>query len=1272
MGEKKINWTEQQKRAITEHARDVVVTASAGTGKTAVLSASCVDVVSNRSACPDVWSVLVLTFTNMAAEEMRSRIAEQLKTVLLRTDDSAARRHLRSQLLLLNGADIGTIHSFCKRLITEYFHKLALDPAFGVIESDEAALLKSQALQKTIDWAWQQEHLAQGLRRLLDRRDLRENDGFLAGIIAVSDFLDGIASRDNWYKRAAALAASANPFSGDLGEKQKQVIISRLSDIIEQIGLAMKLYAAQNTAGKWAMKWQDTFVDPLTKYIKLLQAGDWNGFVKAIGNFEKPASFAYKPRDLDGPIADIITKTAKQAKQCFDELTQLTILNPEYLNKLAGAVTLQTKVLLELVKKFDHFYGQAKRALNCLDFADLEHYAIKLLTDEKSSEDEPTPSETALALRKRYRYIFVDEYQDINDVQKTILDMLSAGPAPYGARAGGNVFVVGDVKQSIYQWRGARPEIFLDRLKQASPEPTDTLHPLCVPLNENWRSTKGILDFVNEVFGQIMTGSFAKIDYDQSAMLQPGSQRQLNKSPTAPVQPAVELHILDEERPQSSEDDDADKADGAQNMGFDSRQRQAALIAQRIKRMVGADTGQAEFEIYDKAADKYRPVVYGDIVILMRSLAGKADFIEVLQLAGVPISSAGTAGYFETTEITDMLCLLKVLDNPRRDIELAAILRSPLFGVRDADLANIRLYGRTGDNRRGFYDCAAVYSVRNDKLAGRLKDILGQIEEWRTIARRGNLADLIWKIYRLTGYLSFVCAMPNGRARRANLLKLHERAIQFEGFISSRPVPSLTRFIEFVEKLQQTGQDWSPAEPQTAAGDTVRVLSIHKSKGLEFPVVFLADVNSEFSKADTRVDCLVDEKCGLGLRIIDRDANAKLDSVAYQVIAEQKQYDSLAEEMRILYVAVTRAKDRLILVGSENHGHCRDLISSAVFFRDNRTPDWQLRRCKSHLDWILLGLAGQKRLQDAFNTGLEADAADRNLFSASPYDRPELDNLSRYIQGLKAGKSKHPPVAVDKPKSAQTPSMYFSAVKQSLDWRYPFSNQTRLPAKSSVTQWTHRNDEYRRLDYSQAIRRKPKAVSTAGPGDARLLGTAAHLVMSRVDLSRPVTRECVKKVIDDLVSADAITPVLASRINPESIVRFFESVPGKLAADKSNIILREWPFTFSIPSSEFSRTSHEGRVTSHEPRLSRAESRGVTSHEFIIVQGIIDMLIQTPKGLLVVDFKTDHVSAEQSAQRAEMYKPQLGLYARSAEAILKTNITGKWLYFLTPGCTIKV
>ena len=316
MTEKKIQWTNQQKRAITARGSDVLVTASAGTGKTAVLSGRCVDIISDKS---DVRNFLILTFTDAAAEQMRLRIARQLNEAFLQMPDN----HLRYQLILLQGADISTIHAFCKRLITEYFYRLDIDPTFGIIDGDEQRLLKAEVLEETIDWAWRQNNLRTDLEQLLYRRSLRTNDGFLAGIIRLSDFLDGVVSRDNWYERAAELAEITNPFTTNLGQKQKQIVLNKLQDIMAQIQYAINLYEGENPSGKWAKKWKEIFTKPINEYVKLIESGHWENFSRRIRNYQRPPRYEYKPRDLSGLTAEIIKNTAKTAKESFDSLFNL-------------------------------------------------------------------------------------------------------------------------------------------------------------------------------------------------------------------------------------------------------------------------------------------------------------------------------------------------------------------------------------------------------------------------------------------------------------------------------------------------------------------------------------------------------------------------------------------------------------------------------------------------------------------------------------------------------------------------------------------------------------------------------------------------------------------------------------------------------------------------------------------------------------------------------------------------------------------------------------
>jgi len=1258
MAEKKIKWTEQQKRAITARGSDVLVTASAGTGKTAVLSGRCVDIVSDRAICPDIWSMLVLTFTEMAAEQMRSRIAEQLRAAFLESGDP----HLRYQLVLLQGADISTIHSFCKRLITEYFYKLGLDPTFRVVDADEAGLLKAEVLEKTIDWAWEQGNLVQALQQLLSRRDLRTNDGFLSKVIKLSDFLDTIVSRQNWYQRSARLTEEANPFTTDLGEEQKKIIADKLQHILNQLRHCQKLYQNDGGCGDWSSKFEASHTQPVLECSKFLGAGDWDKCAELIRNYTKPAT--YKPKDVRGEIASLIQRTARKAVDSFKKLSELAMVNPDYLDRVGRASNLQTKVLIELVKRFDMLYSDAKSAINCLDFADLEHYALKLLTTEDSS-DEPSPSDMAQLLRRRYNYIFVDEYQDINPVQKAILDMLSSE---------GNVFVVGDVKQSIYAWRGAAPEIFIEHLKPASVEPASAQKGLRVDLNANFRSAKGILDFVNRVFGRIMSTSFAKIDYDDSAKLRPalstGCLTAEDKSKAqAPGdnKPVVEFHLLDE----AGKDEDSVNqqnspiADHESLNVISSRQRQAAMIARRIRKMVGADTGRAEFQIYDKQQDCLRDVRYRDIVILMRSLAKKAsDYVEVLRLAGVPVSCEATAGYFEATEISDCLCLLKVLDNPQRDIELAAVLRSPFFKISDTELAKIKIHGRAVEANRNYYGCVVEYdrSGPDMKLAEKLKGILTVIEQWRTVARRGNLADLIWQIYRQTGFLSFVSALPNGQARRANLLKLHDRAIQFEGFASSAGNLSLTRFVEFIEKLQEVGQDWAPAEPDASAGNAVRILSVHKSKGLEFPVVFLAELDTQFNKRDIYSDFLADGKT-LGLQVVDIESNSKLSSLAHQVIAEHKLSTALAEEMRILYVATTRARDRLILTACEKQQHCRDIVCDGFLWGGDRIADWQLRRCKSPLDWLLYGLSDQKLLHDGLETGL-VPKSDNDLFTLKLYDQVELEDLAVYVLQLKGSKKDKAGRKTKKSSSKQTSGKLLSQVKKSLAWRYEFGDSVVLAAKQSVTELTHRDDIYTKIDYSRALDRLPTAIPAAAavlaePVEGRLIGTATHLIISQLDLSMPVDKNAVQKTIERLLTDGAISESVTEHINTGSIVALFESELGREVTKEYPNVQREWPFTYALPASEL-QDSYLLRDTRYEIR------------DTIVVQGIIDMLVKTPQGLLIIDFKTDRITPGEVTERTQLYKKQLYLYGRAAAAILKQNLLAKWLYFLTPSCSIQI
>jgi ATP-dependent helicase/nuclease subunit A len=539
----------------------------------------------------------------------------------------------------------------------------------------------------------------------------------------------------------------------------------------------------------------------------------------------------------------------------------------------------------------------------------------------------------------------------------------------------------------------------------------------------------------------------------------------------------------------------------------------------------------------------------------------------------------------------------------------------------------------------------------DEKLIQKIKDTLTQISTWRSVARQGSLADLIWQIFRQTNYLPFVTALPNGRLRKANLLKLHDRAIQFEGFASNSSLATLTRFVDFLEKLDEAGREWAPAKPQSAAENAVRIMSIHKSKGLEFPIVFIAELNTTFNIKAKSSDCLTSPTYTLGLQVIDQKTNSKISSLAHQIIAEEKTAQQLAEEMRILYVATTRPMQRLVLTGSIKQSKCCHILTEGFCFGPDPIAPWKLRSCRSALEWLLYGLSYQTALHECFDTPFASKAADEQLFTAHLYDQEQLDQLSDIVQKLR--NSKRRKIDIEKSKSKSKKSETFDKIKDAIFWRYQFDDAPLINAKRSVTALTHPEDEFSSYDYSQTLAKKPISVSAAAPVDARLIGTATHLVISNLDLAQPINKINIENTVQHLIKKDYLTKSLARHIDTDSIISFFDSDLGKLALNNKENTYREWPFTLALPASQLP----------HAPS---------DIDDPIIVQGIIDMLISTPEGLVIIDFKTDSVSPDGINDKADSYRPQLLLYAKAVQKILNKKISSIYLYFLSPRCEMEV
>lgn len=1237
-----IKLTEAQRRAVETVGCDVLVTASAGTGKTAALSLRCVARVCDTHQAVDVDRLLVLTFTDAAAEEMRERIGQTLRAAAREKQDS----RLRQQAILLDVANISTIHAFCKRTLTEFFHAADIDPAFGIIDADEQRLLKSETLEAVLEAAWQEPELAPAMRELFAGRRLQPGTrSFVDKIIPLSAFLDSVADREAFYEQAARLNDATDAAYTALLNEQKAILCDALTMMRQRLDYALALDAHYCGGGFISKTIQTVYIPQIESCRVLAEQGRLDRIIEMIEtpNFGR---FPNKPKDLDKETADFIKASAAKVKKEFSAMKAFAVLNPGYA-ALTETVSQQSRTLLGLVRRFDAAYAAAKAAQNVLDFADLEHHTLRLLENN---------ADIAAALRERFEYVFVDEYQDINTVQQRILDCLCRGD---------NVFAVGDVKQSIYAFRQSRPEIFLTRLKTATDRPETADKPLRVDMAENFRSRKEVLDFVNAVFGRIMTDSAAKMQYDQRAML----KAQFEYAPFGSGHP-VELVILDEESDGSDEaaDDDSDTHSTEPAELIDAAQRQAAFIAHRIRQMVGADGGKAEFQVYDRTTGGYRDVRYGDIVILMRSLSHKANtYVEILRLAQIPVNSQSACGYFETTEISDCLSLLKTLDNPDGDIELAATLRSPLFGFDDTALVTIRFYAEdTIGRKKPFYQAVKRYAEDGPDATLRkaVCDALRQLDQWRQTAQHGNIATLLDEVFRTTGLLAFYAALPNGAVRRANLLKLHDRAVQFEQFRTSRPGMGLARFVEFLEKLQDQEQDWAPGQPDSME-NAVRVMSVHKSKGLEFPVVFAAELNTRFNMTDTVGECLIDEDT-IGLQAAIEGGRFRLSSATHQVLAERKRRQTVEEEMRILYVMLTRAREKLVLTASHKADLCRQrLIEGAMM--TGGLAEWKLVETRRHLDWILAALADEATLHTLFETECDAELSEQGLFVAQCVKRQELDGLTtRLLDSKRSLASITTPPKLSHQQAAEFAARY-EQLEATLTAVYPFEDVCGICAKYSVSTLTHRDDEFSPADVSGAFDAIPATVQAGAVIDEhigrRLAGTAAHRVFEHLPLEGSVTPQTAAATLSKLVGEGIIAPAIAWRVDTAAIAAFFDTEPGQAALAAGTAALREWPFTLAVDAMDIVRSSSFSLLSGEQAKACTTNNP-TNQGEIVIVQGIVDLIIPTADGLIVADFKTDRIRDEAALQqRTTHYREPLAWYARAAAAILNKPVVSSWLYF---------
>jgi ATP-dependent helicase/nuclease subunit A len=1232
-----VGWSSEQIQAIETRGCNLLVAAAAGSGKTSVL----VERIIHQITMPgpqgeepiDVDRMLVVTFTSAAAAEMRSRIAARIAAM----QQQKFSRRLARQAALLNSANISTIHSFCQSVVRKYFYLLDLDPGFRVGAAAEMELLKADVLEQVFADCYEADD--PGFSLLIDHyADADGDDTLMQLVLNLYEFSRSHPWPEHWLRQLASrfdLPAETGIDDTPWSNLLRQEILLQLENRAWALDRLIREAEADPDFGAYAETFAadseiigELILAARLSWAKLEQAFVGLDFVKlktVRGGDEDRREYFKSRRDAVKKAVNGI-RDSYFARSGADLIVDMRGLAP-----LVSA-------LAQLVIAFSAAFSQTKRKKSVLDFSDLEHFCLAVLLDESSSPGDPKPSAAALQMRESFAEVLVDEYQDTNGVQETILVLLTRDDPP-------NRFMVGDVKQSIYRFRLAEPRLFMEKYRSY---PSEGVGPCRrIDLAANFRSRALVLHASNFLFGQLMTEAVAELDYGEAERLNPG----LDYPPCADSLAGVELHLL-ERRPQDTEaeqavvtESESDSAAGQSShdgsAALDSFSREAAWIAGRISQLM-----QGGHQVYDKETKGYRPLGWRDIVILLRSVQGKAQpMLDLLRAAGIPCYADMDTGYFRETEVGIIVSLLQILDNPRQDIHLAGVLRSPLFHFSGQELALMRVAESGKEHHRDLWDSLlsmAQEETQQPLIKEKTAAFITTIARWRSLARRRSVAELLWLIYEETGFYDYAGGMPGGAFRQANLRALFDRARQYE----ATNYRGLFRFLRFIEALTARGADLAVARALGENENVVRIMSIHKSKGLEFPVVFVADIGKEINLSDTRELVLCHRDWGIGPYVTLPNQGYRYPTLARWAIAQQLRRETKAEELRILYVALTRARERLILVGS-----ARDLAAKCAAWAESATsgartlPEAQTAAAKTYLDWIVPALVrhpdGAPLREAAGITdtatpeGLEIDTIGScwqitlDFTPDTDSDQAESEQESDLWQQMRQLQ----PVSV---------SSDAAEIRRILNWQYPYSAVVGQPAKLTVTEIKRRMAETAaeaKQLYTPTLYSRPRFTGEKKLTGAQL-GTVTHLVMQRIQPQLGLPKADIARQVEFMTAAEFLLPEEAAAVDIDAVAAFFTSDLGK-RMQQALWVKKELPFSLMLPAERFAPAAQG-------------------SGDSVFVQGTLDCLFAEPDGLVLLDYKTDYTA--DTRQLAERYAVQLSLYAEAVTAIIGQPVKEKFIY----------
>lgn len=1207
-----VNWTREQRQVIDLRDRNILVSAAAGSGKTAVLVERILQMITDEKHPVDIDRLLVMTFTRAAAGEMRVRLEE---AIAKRLEEDPENEHLQRQSTLLHNAQITTIDGFCSYLIRNYFHMIDLDPGCRTADEGELKMIRVEAVRDVMEKFYSQkdsryeefvECYASG----------KTDEGLEDLILKLYDFAVSNPWPREWLKECVKLyqavtweEAEESPWMKMIWEYTGKI----LADLEASAKDSLRL--CQGPEGPYM--YEPMLREDLAFLSELRQTQDYDQMVRLL---EKP-SYARLSGKKDPAVSSLrrerIQENRKEMKDSLGKLKEQYFFQPSKeiladLKRCRGPVEMLAEVTIEFLEEF----SRVKREKNVLDFSDMEHFALDILV--KKEGEVCTPTQAAWELSNRYEEILIDEYQDSNYVQELLLTYVSGW-----AKEKKNIFMVGDVKQSIYRFRLAVPDLFMEKARRYTVEESEEQR---IDLHKNFRSRSQVLDGVNFFFRQLMGDDLGKVEYDEAAALYPGTVFPEGKTEE---ELSTELMLIPRETMDLMEEREAKT----------QREVEALAIAQRIRRMVGKET------VYDKESGAYRPARYGDIVVLLRTVSGWAeDFLQVFAAQGIPAYTASKTGYFSALEVVTVLNYLHICDNPLQEIPFTAVLHSPIGGCSAQELAQIKnLEPKLPVYKR----CRAYVEAGEDEaLREKLKAFLAILEKNRRKVPYTPIHQLIQEILEETGYGDYAAALPGGRQRQANLNMLVEKAMDYE----QTSYRGLFHFIRYIEKIQKYDVDFGEVN-LSGQDDTVQILSIHKSKGLEFPVVFVSGLGKRFNMQDLNAGVVIHPQMGLGTDVTDPKLRLRYPTLPKQLMRGQLKEENLGEELRVLYVALTRAKEKLILTGLADKLEKRVQACAGLLERTEEVLPYAMRSGAScYLDWLLPALArhpAMEALYDQFGI-IHGEAPFAMEPAPFQIDCVEVEDL--VIQQLedqlmrKRLREQMEEEDWTQPVQEETGKI----LEERFSYQYPYVQAAGIPVKVTVS-------ELKRQDFGEAegedlyfepdiiplvpsfIEKKEDELTGA------FRGTAYHKVMECLDYERTAKGQ-VSEQLDELVRDRKMSREERSSIRVKDITAFACSSLGRRMADacREGRLYREQPFVIQQPARELKDRWDCG--------------------EMVLVQGIMDAWFQEGDGLVLVDYKTDRVGKGQEALLAERYKIQLDSYCEALERITGKQVKEKIIY----------